>query len=120
MMVYDDIDLTQRVFATAFGVQVVFNQLNVVASDAVNRLIDGVDRAVAVRRLGLDLFTTGQLHGSGGDIAGAGLHAEVIQTEMLWFFLLFINKRQRFRVIVEHRLFLSASFRNASYRWSML
>ncbi len=39
MMVYDDIDLTQRVFALAFGVQVVFNQLNVVASDAVNRLI---------------------------------------------------------------------------------
>lgn len=44
MMVHDDIDLTQRVFALAFGVQVVFNQLNVVASDAVNRLIDGVDR----------------------------------------------------------------------------
>lgn len=52
MMVHDDIDLTQRVFALAFGVQVVFNQLNVVTGEAVNRLIDGVDRAVAVRRLG--------------------------------------------------------------------
>nr|VUD26382.1 Uncharacterised protein [Salmonella sp. NCTC 7297] len=61
MMVHHDIDLTQRVFALAFGVQVVFNQLNVVARDAVNRLIDSVDRAVAVRRLGLDLFATGQL-----------------------------------------------------------
>ncbi len=37
MMVHDDIDLTQRVRVLAFGVQVVFNQLNVVASDAVNR-----------------------------------------------------------------------------------
>lgn len=46
--------------ATAFGVRI-RNQLNVVASDAVNRLIDGVDRTVAVRRFGLDLFTTGQL-----------------------------------------------------------
>ncbi len=68
-----------RLLLTAFGVQVVFNQLNVVTGEAVNRLIDGVDRAVAVRRLDLDLFTTGQLHGSGGDIAGAGLRAEVIR-----------------------------------------
>ena len=88
-----------------FRRQVIFHQLNVVFGDAVDCLIDGVDRAVTVCRFGFNLVTTGQFDRGGGDVAGAGLHVEVIQTEVLWLFLLFVNKGQRFQVIVEHLTF---------------
>jgi hypothetical protein len=55
VVVHDDIHLTQRVFALTFGVQVIFDQLNVIAGDAVDRLINSVDRAVAVGGFRFDL-----------------------------------------------------------------
>lgn len=35
---------------------------------------------------------------------------------MLWLFLLLVDKGQRFQIVIEDLAFLSASFRNASYR----
>ena len=64
-----DIDLAQRVFALALSRQVILHQFNVVLGNAVNRLVDGIDRTVAVGGFGFDLVATGQLDGGGGDIA---------------------------------------------------
>ena len=92
VVVCHDVHLAQRILALTLGVQVIFDQLNLIAGDAVNRLVDGVNRSVAVGGLSFGFFAADQLHGGGCDVAGTGLHAEVIQAEMLRFFLLFVNK----------------------------
>ena len=92
VVVRHDVHLAQRILTLTLGVEVIFDQLNLIAGDAVNGLINGVHRAVTVGGLSFCFITACQLHGGGCDIAGAGLHAEVIQAEMLRFFLLFINE----------------------------
>ena len=101
----NNVDLTQCIFAVALGRQVILHQLNVVLGDAINRLVDGIDRAVTVSGLCFNFITAGQFDRGGGDVAGAGLHVEVIQTEVLRLFLLLVNKGQRFQVIVKHLTF---------------
>lgn len=116
----DDIHLAQRVAAMALGGQLVLHQLDRVIGDAIDRLIDRIDRAVAGGGFGFLFAAADQFHRGGGHDAAAGLHAEVAQAEVLRLFLLFIDEGQRLQVIVEHLAFLSASFRKAAYRVSRL
>ena len=69
VIIDDDIHLTQGVFTVPFSRQVVFHQLYVVLSDAVNRLVNGIHRAVAVGGFRFNFIPAGQLHGGGGDVA---------------------------------------------------
>ena len=105
VVVSDDIHLTQRIFTVAFGGQAVFHQFDVIFSDAVNCLIDGIDRTVTVGGFCFDFFATGQFDGGGGDIVRARLHAEVIQTEMLRLFLLLTDEGQRLQIVIKHLTF---------------
>ena len=41
VVVCHDVHLAQRILALTLGVQVIFDQLNLIAGDAVNRLVDG-------------------------------------------------------------------------------
>lgn len=65
-----DIHLTQRIFAVALGRQVIFDQLNVVLGDAINRLVNRIDRAVTVSCLCFNFISAGQLDRGGSDVAG--------------------------------------------------
>lgn len=68
VVVGDNIHLTQRIFTVTFGGQAVFHQFDVIVSDAVYRLVDGINRAVAVSGFCFNFFATGQFDGGSGNI----------------------------------------------------
>ena len=110
IVVDDDIHLTQGIFPLTFSRQIIFDQFHVVPCDAVNRPVDGVDWAITVGRFGCNFIAAGQFDRRGSDIAGAGLHAEVIQTEVLWLFLLFVDESQGFQIVIKHLAFFVGQF----------
>lgn len=66
-----DINLTQGILTVALGRQVIFHQLYVVLGDAVNCAVNGINRAIAVCRFGLNVFATGQFDRGSRNVAGA-------------------------------------------------
>ena len=68
----NDVDLTQRVFAFAFGLQVVVDHFQVQFGDAMNSLERGFDRAVAGGGFREGFFTGSQTNSGTGDMAGMG------------------------------------------------
>ena len=100
------ISTAQRVAAMALGGQLVFHQLDRVVGDAIDCLINRIDRAIAGGGLGFLFAAADQFHRGGGHDAAAGLHAEVARAEVLRLFLLFIDEGERLRVIVEHGPFV--------------
>ena len=97
----------------AFGGQAVFHQFDVVVSDTVNRLVDGIDRAITVGGFCFDFLATGQFDGGSGDIVRTRLHTEVIQTEVFRFFLLFTNKGQSLQVVIKYLAFFICQFQES-------
>lgn len=89
------ISTAQRVAAMALGGQLVFHQLDRVVGDAIDCLINRIDRAIAGGGLGFLFAAADQFHRGGGHDAAAGLHAEVAQAEVLRLFLLFIDEGER-------------------------
>lgn len=113
VVVSDDIYLIQCIFIVVFGGQVVFYQFDVIFSDVVNCLIDGIDWIVIVGGFCFDFFVIGQFDGGGGDIVRVRLYVEVIQMEMFWFFLLFIDEGQCFQIVIKYLIFFVCQFQES-------